>query len=776
MNRGKTSLATILLISWLAGLFLACGTAEVATRPGPAAERAEESRTAEVTPIVTGVTAQTEVKETRIVIAGNRLLTFTSFLLPQPPQIMVDVSAGAGPSVLGLTTVMNGTVDNIQAEPVAGMENLIRFRINLAAKTNYQVTRDNSNLVVSIENLPGTVARVSGAATKVEQFKITDEPLTPQQTSGGTAEVTGVDFQPLDPAGRTRLVIRTNKVVQPDVSARDSGRTVILSLSPALIPSHLTRHLDTSYFRSAVDFIKPAQAGARQVNFIIKLREPTPYHLGQKGVVTYMDFDPSAVAPKKVELPAAGVAGPAAAAAERPSAPAKAPDKEEKIAVQPAETERKPAKTYKGARISLDFQNADIHNILRLIGEVSGKNMVVSDQVTGKVTLKLKDVPWDQALDIVLQTQQLGMVEVGNVIRVAPSSVLRAEKEAYFAEQEQELKREQLAPLQQKVLIPKYLSATDMARELSKVLPGGRTEAGESSWLAAEQGRGRVTVVGNDIYVQADAQTLSQMEGIFDKYDRAANQVLIESRIIEASTSFSKNLGVNWGGHWTQDDPNILSSTTETWGLYGLGAPAGGGMAAIGSGGAAVNLITPPATGLGLGFGIISDTFSLDAKLYAMEQTGEGRIVSAPRIMANNDEEVHIKQGQSVPYETVSANGTEIQYKEAVLSLNVKPHIEENGKIITMDITVTKDTPNYQLTTRNPPINTREAKTKLMLKDGETVVIGGIIIDEKSKSINRVPGLHRVPIIGHLFKNYQISDSKTELLIFLTSHVIPVKI
>jgi len=764
MNRGKTSWATILFISFLAGFLLACSAAEVATRPDTAAERAEESRTSEITPAVTGVTIETEAKETRIVIAGNRLLTFTSFLLPKPPQIMVDVSAEAGPSVPGLTTVMNGTVENIQAEPVPGMENLFRFKINLAAKTNYQVIRENSNLVVLIENLPGTGPKAAAA----DQLEIPDEPLTPQQTSGGTAEVTGVDFLPVGQTGRTRLVIRTNKVVQPEVSARDSGRTVILALTPARIPSHLTRHLDTSYFRSAVDYVKPTQAGTRQVNFIIKLRETTPYHLGQKGVVTYMDFDPSAVPPKKIELPAAG--------APEPAAPAKSPDQEEKGLVQPAGTEWKPTKTYKGARISLDFQNADIHNILRLIGEVSGKNMVVSDQVTGKVTLKLKDVPWDQALDIVLQTQQLGMVEVGNVIRVAPSSVLRSEKEAYFAEQEQEMKREQLAPLQQKVFVPKYRSAGDMAQELSKVLPGGRTESGDNTWLAAEQGRGRVTVVGNDIYVQADAQTLNQMDGIFDKYDRAANQVLIESRIIEASTSFSKNLGVNWGGHWTQDDPNILSSTTETWGLYGLGAPAGGGTAAIGSGGAAVNLITPPATGLGLGFGIISDTFSLDAKLYAMEQTGEGRIVSAPRIMANNDEEVHIKQGQSVPYETVSANGTEIQYKEAVLSLNVKPHIEENGKIITMDITVTKDTPNYQLTTRNPPINTREAKTKLMLKDGETVVIGGIIIDEKSKSINRVPGLHRVPIIGHLFKNYQISDSKTELLIFLTSHVIPVKI
>ena len=177
-----------------------------------------------------------------------------------------------------------------------------------------------------------------------------------------------------------------------------------------------------------------------------------------------------------------------------------------------------------------------------------------------------------------------------------------------------------------------------------------------------------------------------------------------------------------------------------------------------------------------MGFGVLTDHFSLDAKLYAMEENGEGRIVSAPRILAQNDQEVYIRQGTSIPYETVSAEGTQVQFKAANLELRVTPHIEENGRIISMTILVTKDSPDYSRGATNPPINTREASTKLMVRDGETVVIGGIIIDLKGKTLRKVPGLHRIPILGWLFKSRAVDDSKTELIIFLTSHIIPVKL
>lgn len=744
MSWGRPSLKTILVISFLAFGLLACGASDVATRPG-AADRSgpSQSRPAVTKPIMTKMSANVTEHHTRIVLDGNAPLTYTSFMLAQPPVIIVDVSAKAAPAALGLTQIKNGTVEKIEVGPVSGNKKLIRVKISLDKKTNYKVVREGSQLVVMVENLAGT-----GPPASADKFQIKEVPLTPQQTSGGTAYVTAVDFKPLDQTGRTRLEIKTSKLVKSEILTKNQGRTIILSLKPARIPQHLTRALDTSFFESAVNYIRPAPAGAQGVRFVIRLRQVVPYHLGQKGVITYLDFDSSALQPKTVSLPQADPKG------------TKVPGKAKDIAVEKT-VETKVVKgdsaspvEYKGQKISLDFQNADIHNIIRLIGEVSGKNVVVSDRVMGKVTLKLKDVPWDQALDIILTANQLGMVETGNVLRIDKLDVLRAARERLVQEQTEKREQAKDVPLVKKVLTPRYAAVATMKTELEKL----KTD------------RGKITVIGNDIYIEEEPDTLAQMEEVFNKNDQVAKQILIEARIVEALSSFTKNLGVNWGGDYAIDDPGVVGGA---WNLYGT-HEAG----VAGAGGPAVNLIGPPATGLGIGIALTTGVLSLDAKLYAMEQTGEGRIVSAPRILASNDEEVHIKQGQSIPYETsgTTTSPATITYNEAVLELRVKPHIEENGKIISMDIKVTKDTPDYSRTTRNPPINKREAKTKLMVKSGQTVVIGGIIIDEKSKSINRVPGLHRIPVIGWLFKNYQVSDTKLELLIFLTSHIIPVKI
>jgi type IV pilus assembly protein PilQ len=565
--------------------------------------------------------------------------------------------------------------------------------------------------------------------------------------SGGKAGIQAVDFRPVGKSGKTRLIIRTNKVITPQVLTRDNGRTVVLSLSPAGIPGHLIRPLDTRYFRSAVDYIKPTPSSGQSVEFLIRLRDVVPYHLGQKGLVTYMDFDQSGVAPAQAHMRAPRAAESAATttSAASPATPAAAASTTTTVTRKPGE-----AKHYTGAKISLDFQNADIHNILRLIGDVSGKNVVVSERVTGKVTLKLEEVPWDQALDIVLAANQLGVVESGNVLRIDQADVLRDQRDKEIQEIEKEAERARKLPLQKKVFTPKYAAVDTMKTELEK--------------LKSE--RGKITVIGNDIYVEEEQPILASMQEVFDKNDEVAKQILIESRIVEALTSFTRNLGINWGGIATGEIDGNFS--------YLYGAHSG----ETGVAGPVVNLISPPSTGLALGFGLISEVVGLDAQLYAMEQTGEGRVVSAPRILASNDQEVYIKQGQSIPYESsgTTTSPSTITYNEAVLELKVKPHIEENGKIISMDITITKDTADYSRTTRNPPINKREAKTRLMVKNGETVVIGGIIVDEKSKSINRVPGLHRIPILGWLFKSNEISDSKTELLIFLTSNIIPVNI
>lgn len=771
MKRARLSLATVILAFCLAINLMACGTTDTTVRPTTGSTSLENTGAADGRPALIGLRTEPAGRQTRVVLKGNQPLMYTAVTENQPPAIVVDVGALTGPEVRGLTAVKNGLVDKIEVEPLPGAAGATRVKIGLTRLTSYQVVRESYDLVVLVENIQGA------GASLIQTSDLVDEPpLTAAQMSGGTAMVTAVDFKPVGQSGRTRLSIRTDRLVTPQVLTRDNGMTVVLSMAPADIDRQLIRPVDTTYFKSSVNYIKPTPVSGTTVEFVIRLREVVPYHLGQKGLLTYVDFDSTGMAPRmttatdyRALAPGVGYQGPAmptqvpdATAARPTTAAAAAKPSQAPAAPAPRAPVKQPGqpKTYTGQKISLDFQNADIHNILRLIGEVSGKNVVVSETVKGKVTLKLQEVPWDQALDIVLDanTPPLSVVESANVLRIDLADTIRKQKETEQKDYDQAMERAKVAPLEKRIFTPKYAGVTEMKTELEKL-------KGE---------RGKLIVVGNDIHVEDELKNLEAMQQVVEKYDRVTKQILIESRIVEALSSFSKNLGVNWGGQFNQPSADSPLGP-HTWGLYGA---AGSATPGVGMGGTAVNLIAPPTMGLALGFGLMTSRLSLDAKLYAMEKTGEGRIVSAPRILASNDQDVYIKQGQSIPYETqgTTTAPAQTQFKDAVLELKVKPHIEENGKIISMDLTVTKDTPDYSRTVRNPPINRREAKTKLMVKNGDTVVIGGIIVDEKSKTVNRVPGLHRIPVLGWLFKDYEVSDSKLELLIFLTSNIIPVTI
>jgi type IV pilus assembly protein PilQ len=401
-------------------------------------------------------------------------------------------------------------------------------------------------------------------------------------------------------------------------------------------------------------------------------------------------------------------------------------------------------RVYKGERISLDFQNADIHNIIRIIGEVSGKNIIVSDAVTGKVTLKLKDVPWDQALDIVLSSRNLGVEESGNVLSVYDLPTLtnlQATRNRAAAERAEVARQ---APLGKKVFTPKYSPIGVVKAELEKL----KTE------------RGKIAAIGNDIYVEDDPGTLATMTQVFMRIDRVARQILIEARIIEASASFTENLGIQWGGKYQGGG---LSSSDAS----GRPGQASGSL--------------DIAKGASLGFGFLNKANSLllSATIKANEITSDARTISSPRIMAANDQEVYIKQGQQIPYQSGSSATTaaNTSFKDVVMELRVKPHIEENGQIVTLDIKLTNDTPEAVGSSgAEPAINTREAETKLMVKDGETVVIGGIIVDNQSTGYDRVPGMHKVPLLGWLFQERAILNTKSEMLIFITANIIPISI
>ncbi len=373
-------------------------------------------------------------------------------------------------------------------------------------------------------------------------------------------------------------------------------------------------------------------------------------------------------------------------------------------------------------------------------GEVSGKNIVVSDAVSGKVTLKLKDVPWDQALDIVLSARNLGVEESGNVLTIYDLPTLTSIQSARQRAAAERAEAARLAPLSKKVFTPKYAPIGMVTAEMRKVLSA----------------RGKIVSIGNDIYVEDDPGTLSTMTQIFLRIDKVARQILIEARIIEAKATFQQQLGISWGARYNQN-------------LTGIPGEASGRVD-----------INEGTLNLGVAFLNKAQSLMLSANIEASEVSSDARTISAPRIMAANDQEVYIKQGQQIPYYSGSSATTaaNVEFKDVVMELRVKPHIEENGQIVTLDIKLTNDTPALSGggSGGEPSIDTREAETRLMVKDGETVVIGGIIVDSQQAGTDRVPGLHRIPLLGWLFRADTIHNEKTEMLIFITANIIPISI
>ncbi|MGL4208392.1 MAG: hypothetical protein ACRCTY_03290, partial [Candidatus Adiutrix sp.] len=329
-----------------------------------------------------------------------------------------------------------------------------------------------------------------------------------------------------------------------------------------------------------------------------------------------------------------------------------------------------------------------------------------------------------------------------SVYDLATLNSLQANRNRVAAERAEAARQ---APLVKRVFTPKYSPIGVVVNELKKLTTG----------------RGSIVAIGNDIYVEEDYNTINTMAQAFRNIDRMARQILIEARIIEASSSFTEQLGIRWSVEANQS-----------------GIPKPGDLT---PGNASGSLNVGGGAGASLGFGFLNkaNTLLLNAQISASELSSDARTISAPRIMAANDQEVYIKQGKQIPYRSGSSATTaaNTSFKDVVMELKVKPHIEENGQIITLDITLTNDTPEaFGSSGDEPAINTREAKTNLMVKDGETVVIGGIIVDNQSTGYDRVPGMHRIPILGWLFQERAIVNTKSEMLIFITANIIPIKI
>lgn len=568
-----------------------------------------------------------------------------------------------------------------------------------------------------------------------------------------TGKVTGIDFKQLE--DKSRVIISTS-VKAPYEVVKGPEDTVLVEIKGVVFPPWLTRHMDTRDFASPVLMITPTNIvvdDQKSARVLVKLRTMVAYDVKQEDDRIYLDFErPEELReekPKPVEVVTVKKP-PAVEKVEKPVPVAKAevapPAPAPKVApVIPAPEEEPKRKVYTGKRITLDFKDADIDNILRLFAEVSDLNIIATEDVKGKVTIRLVDVPWDQALDIILQANNLGIERIGNVIRIAPLDRLRKEKEA----RAKAIKAtEELEPLVTELIPVSYSKGADLAPKVKDLLSA----------------RGSVIVDErtNTLIVKDIGANVEKAKDLVQKLDAQTPQILIQAKIVEANTNFARELGISWGGSATEDhtaDNVHWEATGAASGDFAVDIPADVG---LGSGGALEFLI-----------GNIPNTKFLRVKLSALEESGEGRIISSPRVTTLDHTEAYVEQGLRIPYLKITEEGTvTTDFIEANLKLIVTPHVTADG-YIKMEIKASKDTPDFTIQVQGvPAIDKKEAKTEVLVKDGEVVVIGGIYTYDKSSGIDAVPFFYKIPLLGWLFKKQSKTEDQRELLIFISPRIL----
>ena len=572
------------------------------------------------------------------------------------------------------------------------------------------------------------------------------------------------DIRFVDGQGQARIVIELSGEAQPRLSRTSDGAR--LDLDNVRLPKRLQRRLDTRDFGGPVTEVASFRRGSgSDVTISVGLRGDPQRRLHVLGDRLVLEVQKVAGSPAETKARFAAT-----------HSPGSATTAVDYSAVRVAGVRRRAgrgkrrgrSRRYSGRRIDLDFKDADIHNILRLLADVGNVNIITSDAVRGRVTIRMKNVPWDQALDVILRAKGLGMVREGNLLRVAPMSDLEKERESELARKKQLLL---LQPLETRLIPLSYAQASGVLPKLQYMLsPRGKLTFDQRTNM----------VIARDV-----GSNLDLIERMIRNLDTQTPQVLIEARIVEARTNYSKQLGIQWGGSFSASSATGNSTGLVFPNQFGIGggvddpgAPTTGILLGQdGNPGFVVNM--PASTGLnagsalGLTFGSISGAFNLNLRLSAAEATGDIRIISAPKITTLDNVQAKISQGVTIPFSQVSANGVQTQFRDARLDLQVRPHVTADGSII-MRINVSRNEPDFVNTgpRGDPTILTKEANTEMLVKDGETSVIGGIYTTRDGRSWNKVPWFADIPILGWLFKNRRDTSDREEVLVFITPRII----
>lgn len=624
----------------------------------------------------------------------------SAFTVDQPARLSLDLP---GTELNVAERYRKIDIGATQAVAVAEGADRTRVVVELTRMLPYNI-ETTGNKVHIVLGEAATGAAEAEAEAEAERAQPAPAPA-PQQAAEGT-RIADIDFRRTE-TGAGRVRIRTEGL-DGRVDISEEGGRIIARFPGTDLPRELARRLDVIDFATPVKYI---DARERRDDAEITVTPLDDAEFDHAAYQTQGQFI--------IEL-------------------------QPLTRAEVEERERRDPK-YTGDRISLSFQNVDVRALLQIIADVADVNMVVSDKVQGTMALRLEDVPWDQALDIILDAQGLGMQREGNVITVAPLADIAARREA---QQEAQKATEQLAPLRSEIIQINYARASNFASLL---------KSGDVS-LLSERGQVAVDERTNTLLISETASKLQEIRRLIDRLDIPVRQVLIESRIVVANREFSRDIGV--------------SAEAQDQAVIGGGAV--GGDKDVDSG-FTVNLPVANAAG-SISTSIIGSSFNLDLALSALETEQRGEIVSSPRVITANGKEARIDQGVEIPYlEAASSGAATVQFKEAVLSLTVTPQITPDDRVV-MDLLVTQDTQGQSVNVQGggqvPSINTRSLATQVLIDDGETVVLGGIYEQEDRDTYNQVPVLGDVPLLGALFRTTGKQRDKRELLLFITPKIL----
>ena len=627
------------------------------------------------------------------------------YTIDQPARIALDLPGVS--NKLGIKNKELG-VGNARSVTVVEAKDRTRLIVNLTNLSPYTTRTEGSVLYVIV----GEGAVVAPSVTSPADVKPAPiQAFVPQERA-----IRNIDFQRGDQGEGNVVITLSDASLSPDI--QDQGGKIRLNFPKTVLPESLRVKLDVKDFATPVQVVSATGLNG-QASIVI---EP----VGSYDYLAYQTDDKLTLSVKP-------------------------------LTQDEVDKRKSDVFAYTGEKLSLNFQDIDVRSVLQLIADFTDLNLVASDTVSGNITLRLQNVPWDQALDLVLKTKGLDKRKVGNVLLVAPADEIAARERQELEAQKQIA---ELAPLRRELIQVNYAKASDMAKLFQSV----------TSTEGSADDRGSITVDDrtNSIIAYQTQVRLDELRRIVSQLDIPVRQVMIEARIVEANVGYDKALGVNWRGARVGDGNIVVGGQ----GGDRPGAPGYGQNPGVqnptSSLGNFVDMGVAGSTGIGIGF--ITNNTILDLELSALEASNNGEVVSQPKVVTSDKETAKIIKGTEIPYQEASSSGaTSTSFKEAALSLEVTPQITPDNRIL-MEVKVTKDAP-IGAGDGVPSIDKNEVNAKVLVSDGETIVLGGVFSNTQIKETNKVPFLGDLPFAGRLFRSDVVRDNKSELLIFITPRI-----